>query len=115
MGKTEARKFWASMLMLVIVCGLLCYLTFVPVPEENRDTVLTILGVLLGGASSAMPNLFGSKDGETEKLKLEVAELRAENSKLQAMFNTLKAEHDRITSELVERFAVRKRVKKVIE
>ena len=111
--KAENRKFWASLLMLLIVCLLIGYLTFITVPEGNKDIIITVLGVLLGGASSAMPNLFGSKDGETEKLKSEIAELRVENSKLLAMFNTLKTEHDRITSELVQRFAVRKRVKSV--
>jgi hypothetical protein len=113
--KSENRKFWASLLMLAIVCCLIAYLTFIIVPEGNKDIIITVLGVLLGGASSAMPNLFGSKDGETEKLKNEVNELRADNQKLRAMFDTLREEHERITTQLVERFAIKRKAKPAIQ
>jgi predicted component of type VI protein secretion system len=109
--KSENRKFWASLLMLAIVCCLIAYLTFVTVPGGNKDIIITVLGVLLGGASSAMPNLFGSKDGEAEKFKAEIIELRADNQKLKAMFDTLREEHERITTQLVERFAIRRKAK----
>jgi hypothetical protein len=102
--KAENRKFWASLLMLVIVCSLIGYLTFITVPEGNKDIIITVLGVLLGGASSAMPNLFGSKDSETAALKDQVRKLQSDNEKLEAMFTTLKAEHDRITAMLVKKF-----------
>jgi hypothetical protein len=109
--RSENRKFWASLLMLAIVCCLIAYLTFVEVPPGNKDIIITVLGVLLGGASSAMPNLFGSKDGETEKLKNEIVELRADNVKINAMFDTLREEHERITTQLVERFAIKRKAR----
>jgi hypothetical protein len=55
-----------------------------------------------------MPNLFGSKDGETGLLKDQIRDLQADNEKLTAMFQTLKAEHDRITAMLVEKFTARR-------
>lgn len=106
--RAENRKFWASLLMLLIVCCLIGYLTFITVPEGNKDIIITVLGVLLGGASSAMPNLFGSKDGETGLLKDQIRDLQADNEKLAAMFQTLKAEHDRITAMLVDKFTARR-------
>ncbi len=102
----ESRQFYASLLMLVIVVGLLCYLTFIPVPDGNKDIIITVLGVLLGGASAALPNLFGSRDGETERLKTELADLRHDYDKLDIAFATLKQEHDKIVHMLVDKLPV---------
>jgi hypothetical protein len=111
--KTENRKFWVSLLMLAIICALIGYLTFIVVPPGNRDVIITVLSVLLGGASAAMPNLFGSKDDETEDLKEQIVILRNELKVQRAMFDTLREEHERITTQLVSRFAIKKRNKAI--
>jgi hypothetical protein len=101
--KSEIRKFWASMLMLGITVCLVGYLTFIPVPSDNKEVVLTVLGVLLGGASAAMPNLFGDQDGETDALRSRVRELETNYAILKAEYTSTKAELDSIVKMLIDR------------
>lgn len=96
---TEMRRFIASAFMLVVVVGLLLYLTFIPVPDGNKDLIVTILGVLLGGGAAAMPNLFGDSDSDRAKL---MARLRD----LETKYEVLKVEYDRLTHMLVDRHVV---------
>jgi predicted component of type VI protein secretion system len=91
------------MLMLAITVSLVGYLTFIPVPVDNKEVVLTVLGVLLGGASAAMPNLFGDQDGETEALRGRVRQLEEQIAIMRAEYTTTKSQYDQIVSMLVSR------------
>lgn len=102
----EYRKWLASVFMLVILVGLLVYLTFIPVPAANRDIIITLLAVLLGAGASAMPNLFGDRDAEKEALRAEIAEMRRDMEILAAKHQTLSEQHDRITNMLIQRHVV---------
>lgn len=106
--KAENRKFFSSFFMLLIICGLIAYLTFIPVPTENKDLIITVLGVLLGGASTALPNLFGSKDLETDKLKKDLSEMGVKYDNLLSLYELLKSEHENLKSDLVNRYVMRK-------
>lgn len=105
MGR-ESLKFAASAVFVILLVAILGYLTFIPVPDANKDLIVTILGVLLGGAAAAMPNLFGNADAEKEKLLSRVRGLEAAMAVLQAEYDTLKKEYDRITEMLINRHVV---------
>lgn len=102
----ENRRWFASIFMLVILVGLIAYLTFIPVPEANRGIIITVLGVLLGAASSAIPNLFGNVDKEKEELIAELNSLKQEIKVLSVKYETLSDQHDKITRMLVERHVI---------
>lgn len=94
------RQFAAASVFVILLILLLAYLTFIPVPEQNKDLIVTIMGVLVGGGAAAMPKLFGDKqDIETEKLKSKLTKLEVE-------YFTLKKEHDSLIKMLVERHVV---------
>lgn len=108
----------ASFFMLLLLTGMVGYLTFIPVPADNKELIVTILGVLLGGGAAAMPNLFGDKEGETSKLKEQIARLEAQMAEqrrvhdvqiasLQTALDTTKAQYDQIVSMLIDRHVVR--------
>lgn len=99
-------KFVASAVFVILLVAILGYLTFIPVPNANKDLIVTILGVLLGGAAAAMPNLFGNSDAEKEKLLVRVRSLEAAYEVLKAEYGTLKNEYDRLTDMLINRHLV---------
>jgi predicted negative regulator of RcsB-dependent stress response len=105
-AKMETRRWAASAGMLLIVVGLLGYLTYIPVPTANRDIIITVLSVLLGAASAAIPNLFGSSDADKESMTAEIQSLRQEVKTLGAKYATLSEEHDKIVRMLIERHVV---------
>lgn len=104
--QNDHMKFIASAVFVILLVFILGYLTFIPVPDANKDLIVTILGVLLGGAAAAMPNLFGNNDQEKEKLLVRIRSLESALEILKAEHVTLKHEYDRITEMLINRHVV---------
>lgn len=103
MSKRDTLIYISSFVMLMLLVGLVGYLTFIPVPAENKELIITVLGVLLGGGAAAMPNLFGDKDSETEKLRGRVRELESDIAVLKAEYAATKNQYDMIVKMLVDR------------
>jgi predicted component of type VI protein secretion system len=103
MNKRDTLIYFASFVMLMLLVGLVGYLTFIPVPTDNKELIITVMGVLLGGGAAAMPNLFGDKDSETEKLRSRVRELESDIAVLKAEYRQTKDQYDTIVKMLVDR------------
>lgn len=97
----EAMKFIASSVFVIFLLGMLVFLTYVNIPDGNRDLIVAIVSTFMGGAAVAMGRLFGDSDTENERLKAKV-----EN--LEAKYDVLKGEYDKIVEMLVERHLVKK-------
>lgn len=117
MTRRDTLIYISSFTMLLLLVGLIGYLTFIPVPADNKELIITVLGVLLGGGAAAMPNLFGDKDGETNKLReqlqllqTELAAQKAEHDVMRAELRTenetIRNQYDKIVAMLVERHVV---------
>lgn len=106
MDQRQKFMYIASFLMLLILVGLVGYLTFIPVPLENKDIIITVLGVLLGGGAAAMPNLFGDRDAETEKLRGRIRNLEDQLEVVVAKYKDVSDRYDTVISMLVNRHFV---------
>lgn len=103
----EFIRIAASSAMLLIIVFLLLYLTFIPVPAENKDIIITILGVLLGAGAAAIPNLFGDNDKAKERLLDRVRVLEREIVAQRAENETLHRELTEIRTMLIDRHVVK--------
>lgn len=102
----ETRKYVASALMVCLLLGLLFALTKVEIPSANRDIIVGIVGVLTGASSLALPNLFGDRDAEKDRLRSELTEIRAQFNSLKTEHEVLKQQYDAIVRMLIERHVV---------
>jgi ABC-type enterochelin transport system permease subunit len=66
------------------------FLTFIEIPSANKDLIVSIISMLVGGTGVAMGNLFGTKDEELEKMKDILAQMRTENEVMKTQYETLK-------------------------
>ncbi len=57
----EIRAWIGALFYIVLVVLLLFFLTSVEIPPENRDIVLTIVGVMVGLAPAAVARLVGRR------------------------------------------------------
>lgn len=87
------EKF-AAFLFLLLLIGMIAFLTFVPVPEESKQVILIIIGGLMTSAATALPKLFGSEDLEKEAQRRELETLKTQ-------YRTLKQQFDELTSQLI--------------
>lgn len=102
----ETMRFVASSLMLAIIVLLMMYLTFVEVPDGNKDIIITILGVLLGAAAAAIPNLFGDSDREKDAMRNRLRHLEKTVEVQEAVIETLRTELTSIRTLLIDRHVI---------
>jgi len=74
------EKF-AAFLFLVMLVGVVAFLTFVPMPVASEKVILMIIGALVAASTGALPRLFGSDNSKEKALEAEVSKLRDELAK----------------------------------
>lgn len=84
----------AALMFLLLLVGLVLFLTYVPLPLASEKVVLMIIGGLMVSATSALPKLFGDDDTKTRLRKLETE------------YAILKTNYDAVMKMLVQRHVV---------
>ena len=76
------RGWWFSVVFLLIIVGLILFLTYLKIVDENRDVLIGILGVLTGSISSMMAIASGRDPAEVDELKDKLAAANADRAAL---------------------------------
>jgi len=76
------RGWWFSVLFLMMVVGLILFLTYVRIVDENRDVLIGILGVITGSISSMMAIASGRDPSEVEELRDKLSSANADRQAL---------------------------------
>lgn len=102
----NVRTYIASAIFVVLVLGLMVFLTFVTIPGGNKDLIVAIISMLVGGTGVAMGKLFGDGDDEKERLQARLTVQDTQIAMLRAQYDVLKGEYDTIISMLITRHVV---------
>lgn len=79
----KARRGWLfSVIYLLLILGLILFLSFIEIVEKNRDVLVGILGVLTGSISSMIAVASGRDPAEIEELKGELSAQQADRAAL---------------------------------
>ena len=76
------RGWWFSVFFMLLVVGLILFLTYVEIVEKNRDVLVGILGMITGSISSMMAIASGRDPNEVENLKDKLASSNADREAL---------------------------------
>ena len=95
----DTRTYAAASILVLLIVFLMLFLVFVEIPSGNKDLVVSIISMLLGGGGVALAKLFGDTDSELEELKIKFLELKVQHE-------TLQREHDKLTAMLIERHVI---------
>ena len=76
------RGWWASVVFMLLIVGLIIFLTYVKIVDENRDVLIGIIGMLTGSISSMLAIASGRDPGELEELKDQLASANADRASL---------------------------------
>lgn len=107
------EKFAAFMFLLMLV-GVVAFLTFVPMPVSSEKVILMIIGALVAASTGALPKLFGSDNSKEKALEGQIAKLREdlvaqkanhdkEMASMQAKLVTVSDHYNEIVGMLVQR------------
>lgn len=94
------EKF-AALIFLLLLIGLIGFLTFVPLPNESEKPVLMVIGGLMTAATTALPRLFGGTDLEKDRMRDRIRAMETEIAILRESYSVLRGEYDRLTTELL--------------
>jgi len=90
----------SAFIFLLLLIGMIGFLTYVPIPDESKQVVLIIIGGLMTTAATALPKMFGVDDSsEKEKLKTRITTLETE-------YRVLKEQYDELTATLVRHHVI---------
>lgn len=97
-GSIIFEKMAASVFSLLIVI-LIMFLTYIIIPDQNREVILTLVGVITGMSAPAAAKLFGTADEQIDRLQRELDVLTLE-------YNLLKEQHMALTSALIRHHVI---------
>lgn len=102
----DFRQFVAAGVFVILLIALLLFLTYIEVPEANKDIIVTIIGVLMGGAASAMPRLFGDDSNAELDAQKKVAAMGKKLDAVEMKYDVLKGNYDDLVKLLVDRHVI---------
>ena len=76
------RGWWFSVFFMLMVMGLILFLTYVKIVDENRDVLVGILGMITGSISSMMAIASGRDPSEIEEIKEKLSAANADRAAL---------------------------------
>jgi len=103
----DQRTFIASAIFVFLVLLLIAYLTFIEVPDSNKDLITAIISMMVGGLGVSLNKLFGSDGEEIKQLRSELNELVDENKVLDAKYWEVKKELDTFRERILEKVNLR--------
>ncbi len=94
----------AALLFLMILVGIIMFLTYIPLSGGSKDAIMMIIGALTAASTSALPKLFGIDKNKEEALQKEIEELHTDIKVLTSQLYTLKQSYDDIVELLVKHY-----------
>jgi len=85
MNETNSDKtkgWWFSVFFMLLVVGLILFLSFFKIVDENRDILIGVIGVLTGSISSMLTIASGRSPEEIEELKSKLEQANADRASL---------------------------------
>ena len=76
------RGWWFSVLFLLVIVGLVGFLSMHKIQKDNKDILVGILGVLTGSISSMMAIASGRDPAEVDELKDKLSAANADRAAL---------------------------------
>ena len=96
------RGWWFSVMFLLLIVGLILFLTYVKIVDENRDVLVGILGVITGSISSMVAIASGRDPSEVEELKDKLSAANADREALIARLRDAQIQMQLKTDQLME-------------
>jgi len=103
----DQRTFIASAIFVFLVLLLIAYLTFIEVPDANKDLITAIISMMVGGLGVSLNKLFNSDAEELQVMREKLDELEQENKVLETKYWEVKKELDTFRESVLERADLR--------
>lgn len=91
-----------AIVFLVLMLGLVAFLTFIPMPLSSEKVILIIIGGLMTESAKGVGKLVGGgEDPEKNEMRARIRELEQKQAITNAALETLREEHRLLTRQLL--------------
>lgn len=101
----EMLGYIGSILIFLLIIGLLVFLAFYEIPENNNDIFKVIVGMIVGSLGVVMSTLAGRNPDEVNALKRQNAELVEQNKQMTQRVDQLQAMLTDLQSEVINKLS----------
>lgn len=114
MWSDKGKRSWvASFVFLTLIVGLIFFLTFLEIPEKNKDLITSIIGMIVGSISTVISIFVGRDPDDVKNLKETIAELNSDRNSLierlrdaQIDKDTLRRQLEGLQSQVIDRLSI---------
>jgi len=114
MWSDKGKRSWlASFVFLTLVVGLIFFLTFLEVPDKNKDLITSIIGMIVGSISTVISIFVGRDPDDVKDLKEAIQELNSDRNALierlrdaQLDKETLRKQLEALQTQVIERLSI---------
>jgi len=97
----------AALLFLILMLGLVAFLTYVSVPESSEKVILIIIGGLMTESAKGVGKLVGGgEDPEKLEQRSRIRKLENEYAELSAKYDTLYTMYNKLTETLLRHHVI---------
>lgn len=101
----ELMGYLGSSLIFVLIIGLLVFLAFYEIPENNNDIFKVIVGMIVGSLGVVMSTLAGRNPDEVNCLKRQNGELVEQNKQMTQRVDQLQVMLTDLQSEVIKKLS----------
>lgn len=102
----EVLGYFGSSLIFTLIIGLLVFLAFYEIPENNNDIFKVIVGMIVGSLGVVMSTLAGRNPDEVNSLKRQNAELVEQNKQMTERVDQLQQMLTSLQSEVINKLSI---------
>ena len=93
--KRNLRHYIGAAGVFALVIGLLIFLSYETIPQENKDIFVSIIGMIVGSLSVVIFTIIGKNPDEVHSLQKKV-------ESLQALADTMEKRNDQLEAMIIE-------------
>jgi len=114
MWSDKSKRSWlASFVFLTLIVGLIFFLTFLEVPDKNKDLITSIIGMIVGSISTVISIFVGRDPDDVKELRESISELNSDRNALierlrdaQIDKDTLRKQLEGLQGQVIDRLSI---------
>ena len=102
----ELRYYTGAIGIFVLVIGLLLFLSFYEIPQDNKDVFISIVGMIVGSLSVVIYTIIGKNPDEVQELQRKVESLQSLTDQMEIRNDQLEAMIIKMQERVIDKLTI---------
>ena len=102
----ELRYYSGAIGIFILVIGLLLFLSFYEIPQDNKDVFISIVGMIVGSLSVVIYTIIGKNPDEVQELQKKVESLQSLTDQMEIRNDQLEAMIIKMQERVIDKLTI---------